>query len=626
MSYLKIPGRSAALVLLLIAIALTGAHASAVYREGEILIRYKPGFRSQVGARAASIGAKVTREIPQIRAKRLKLPPGLSVPAALERFRKDPNVEYAGPNHIVSICLHPNDEIYTSGLLYVFTQWGLYDPDYGDVGIQAPDAWNITTGGSNIVIAVVDTGVESIHEDLYAKIVPGINTIDGQNPSNSEDDHGHGTFVAGVAAAMTNNYIGIAGVSWGARIMPVKALDADGYGTEADAAEGIVWAADNGAHIINMSFGGYDDVPVEQAAIEYAWNKGCVLVAASGNDGSNADFFPAFYDQVIAVGATNELMQRCTEADWYEGGSNYGAYLDVMAPGNNIVSSTLTSAGLWGPYEIASGTSAAAPFVSGIAALIKSAQPSWTNAQIADQIKSTARDIDAPGWDQYTGWGVASAYRALANQPTETITIGALNDMPGGSFVRVGNAVITSGSNMLSDRFYVEQPDRACGIMISYDTNPPAGYFLGDVVDIAGTLMTISGERAIQGATLTKKGTQTPIAPMSLSSRWIGGSRLGLKSGVTNGVGLNNIGLLVSVYGRVVSTFTWTYFYIDDGSGLFDGSGLPGLKVICGGLTKPPEGAYVRVTGISSIERPAGTSLSIPVIRARRQSDIQIIN
>lgn len=614
------------LVAALAALLVLIAHAAfAAYREGEILVRYKHGHRAQVVSRLSSGRASVAQEIAQIRMQRVKLPPGQAVTDAVAQLKNDPNVEYVGPNHIISICRSPNDDIYLNGLLYVFTQWGLYDPYYPDAGINAEQAWDITTGSPDVTIAIIDTGVQSTHEDLYAKLVPGINTIAGDNPSNTEDGHSHGTFTSGIAGAMTDNYTGIAGVSWGSMIMPIKALDDTGYGTEADAAAAIIWAADHGADIINMSFGGYDDVPAEKDAVEYAWNKGCVLVGASGNDDSSALFYPASYDQVIAVGATNEDRQRCTAADWLEGGSNYGVYLDVMAPGNNIVSTTLDDAGYWGPYEIASGTSAAAPFVSGIAALVKSIHPDWTNSQIVEQIKLTCNDLGTPGWDQYTGYGLVDAYRALSEQITEPLKIGDLNSLPSGAVARVAGAVITSGSNSLPDRFYVEQADRACGVMLPYDS-PPAGYAEGDVVDIVGTVMTINGERAIQGASLTKRGTVTPLQPFGVSARSVGGGRLTLKSGITNGQGLNNIGLLVSVWGRVVSTFGWTYFYIDDGSALFDGSGLPGLKVVCGSMTKPAKGSYVRVTGIVSVEKPVGTSLSIPVIRPRRQSDILITN
>ena len=592
--------------------------ANAAHKPDEIIVKYKPGFRAQVLSSRALRGARVLRSIDQIRLHTLKLPPGLSLEEAIQAYRKDPRVEYVGPNHIVSICRVPNDDWYQ--LMGYYLQWGLYDPDYPEVTIEAEPAWDLTTGSSSIIIANVDTGVMTDHEDLWAKIVPGRNVITGApDPDNPYDDHGHGTFTAGVSAAMTDNIVGVAGVSWGAKIMPIKALDADGYGTEADAAAGIVWAADHGAKIINMSFGGYDDVPAELDAVNYAAAKGCILVGASGNDGSSQPFFPAAYDQVIAVGATNEYGQRCTAADWGEGGSNYGSYLDVVAPGNNILSTYGD-----GSYTMASGTSAAAPFVSGIAALVWSYHPDWTRAQVIEQIKTTCRDVSPAGWDQYTGWGIANAYRALTMAPIQTVTIGQLNSISGGTPVRVRDAVVTSGSTDIPGRMYVEQADRACAVQLLFASNP-AGFAEGDIVEVSGTLMTVEGERSIQGATLVKTGTRAPLSPLGISQRYIGGTRNGLKSGITGGVGTNNVSLLVTVWGRVTAVSAYDYLYVDDGSGRDDGTGLVGLKVSCGSLAKPAKGSFVRVTGISSVERPFGPNYSLPVLRVRRQSDIRVL-
>lgn len=198
-----------------------------------------------------------------------------------------------------------------------------------------------------------------------------------------------------------------------------------------------------------------------------------------------------------------------------------------------------------------------------------------------------------------------------------------MNSMGSGTFIKIGRAIITSGSGDLSDRIYVEQDDRACGTMLSF-TKTPSGYAEGDVVEVLGTVMTINGERAIQGATLSKIGHIDPIKPLGITNRWIGGGRLGLKSGVRNGQSLNNIGLLVKVWGRVIAN-GWDYFYVDDGSTNSDGSGIRGLKVVCGSMSQPPVGTMVSVTGISSIETPPRTTIRIPIIWARRSSDISLM-
>jgi len=600
----------------------SSAFGNPAYREGEVLVKYKTREAMAASNVSAAVsGATVANSLDQIRTRLVKLPPGITVEQGIELFRNDPNVAYVGPNHIVRVCIEPDDEWFCDPWLGMYWQWGLYDADNPDAGIQAVDAWDVETGSPDVTIAIVDTGVDSYHEDLWEKIVPGRNCITGADPDNWEDDHGHGTFVAGVAAAMTDNGIGIAGVSWGSKIMPVKVISASGEGTEQDAAAGIIWAADHGARVLNLSFGGYDDVQVERDAIEYAWNKGCVIVAASGNDNSSSLFYPASYDNCIAVGATNENKQRCSPTDWGSGyGSNYGDYLDVMAPGNNIFSTTTAENGLIGPYTIESGTSAAAPFVSGIAALLMSHFPTWNNTQVVDQIEQTATDIGTAGWDKYTGFGLVNAYSALTFTPTQTLPIGNLVFVGSGQSVKVTNAVVTSGSGMLYDRFYVEQRDRSCGICLPF-ASPPGGYSEGDVVTVTGMLQTLNGERSIVGASLKKTSHQAPLAPIGLPTAAVGGGRIALKQGVTGGTGANNISLLVTAWGRVTAV-GWTYFYLDDGAHRLDGSGLTGLKIITDKLARPMAGSLVRVTGISSVEQPPRSDVTIPVIRVRKQSDI----
>ncbi|MCL5104847.1 MAG: S8 family serine peptidase [Armatimonadetes bacterium] len=616
----------------------------AEYRQDEIMVKYKPGRQLHARAKAASINGKLIQSLDRIRYERIKLPKGMTVEQAIAKFKNDPNVERVHPNHVLRFCREPNDDLYVNGMHVLFEilgipiidewyyQWWL---ENGNAGIDAQQAWDIHTGeGSNIIIAIVDSGVKSDHEDLYAKMVPGANTILGENPANTDDDVGHGTEVAGVAAAMTNNSIGVAGVCWGAKIMPVKIIKGDPLdpfnppsGTDADGAAGIIWAVDHGAKIINMSFGDLlanlppgDTVILD--AVNYAWNMGCVLVGGSGNEGVNEQFYPACYPNVIAAGATNEYGQRATAMDWGGGGSNYGPWLDVMAPGTNMMSTCNIDPGYdisYGFYDAGlNGTSFATPVVSGLAALLWSKYPTWTNTQVVNQIKLTAKDIGAPGVDEETGHGLVSAYRALYLTPENSKTIGQLASIASNNDVFVGNTVITSGSADLPDRLYIEQADRSSGIMLPFATKP-SGFVEGDRVNVMGTLMTISGERAIQNAALTKIVSGTPVKPIGMSTKSVGGTRIVYKSGITNGIGTNNIGLLATVFGRVTAT-GWTYMYIDDGANLHDGSGLTGLKIITGNFTKPSTGR-VRVTGIISVEQPA-SGVSIPVIRVRRQSDI----
>lgn len=588
------------------------------YKAGEILVKFKPGAPAK--GIIASHRATVREVVPRIDVYCLRLPPGLSVPEAMKKFSRNPNVVFASPNHILYAIVFPNDE------WFEWFQWGLYNTE-GRYDIHAPEAWDLHTGSTSTIIAIIDTGIQSSHPDLTGKVIQGYNAIDGS--TNADDDHMHGTFVAGIAAASTNNYEGIAGVDWHARLMPVKVIDASGQGEEIDAAEGIVWAVSNGANIINLSLGTYLDVPALEAAVNDAWDAGSVVVCASGNDDlddATSPHYPSYYPTTIAVGATNEYDQRCTAADWFFGGSNYGDSLDVMAPGNWIWSTAPTwYPTLFGvPYELASGTSASAPFVSGLAGLIWAAHPGWTNQQVRAQIELTCDDIGTAGWDRYTGWGRINAYRALSEGFEPYPTIGSLRDAPDGAFVSLPARPVTAGTADFTDRFYIEEPDRSAGIMVYYGSTVTTPTSIGDSVEVTGKLSLVDGERAIANPSVTVAGSGSAPKALSMPNRNVGGE-FAPYGGVTGGNGLVNTGLLVESWGRVTSV-GWNYFYMDDGSDLHDGSGFTGLKVYAGSLTTPEEDDFVVVTGISTFEIPMGTEVRIPVVRPRQQSDIHIVN
>jgi len=599
-------------------LALSAAPRIGSYKAGEILVRFEPGAPAR--GIAASAHTTVRKAVPQIDTYCLRLPPGLSVPEAIEKFSRNPNVIFASANHTIYLAVFPNDDWFDF-------QWGLYNTD-GRCDIHAPEAWDLQTGSANTIIAIVDTGIESTHLDLYGKVLQGYNAIDGT--TNTEDDHMHGTFVAGIAGAITNNFDGVAGVDWNARLLPVKIMDSTGQGEEIDAAEGVVWAVDHGAKIINLSVGTYLNVPAFEAAINYAWGAGAVVVCASGNDGlddASYPHYPSYYSSAISVGASNEYDERCTDLDWGEGGSNYGDTLDVMAPGNWIFSTapfwyeglfTL----LFGDYgyEFGSGTSAATPFVSGLAGLIWASHPGWTNLQVRNQIEQTCDDIDAPGKDRYTGWGRINAYRALSEAFEVYPTIRSLRAVPNGTIVSLPERPVTAGTTDFTDRFYVEDPDRTAGIMVYYGPTVTTPTSIGNNVQVSGTLSLVEGKRAITNPTVS-----TPIpgsAPKALAmvNKSLGGA-IDSYEGVTSGIGLANTGLLVRSWGRVTAV-GWNYFYMDDGSAVKDGSGLIGSKVYTGSLTRPAARSYVIVTGISTFEIPYGTTIRIPVLRPRQQSDI----
>jgi thermitase len=314
---------------------------------------------------------------------------------AIRAFKSSPYVEYAEPNYIAYISKTPNDSYWSS-------QWGM-------TKIEAPAAWDITTGSDSVTIAIVDTGVDLFHPDLSGKLVSGYDFVN--DDSDPQDDYGHGTHVAGIAAAKTNNSAGVAGLSWGAKIMPVKAMNDYGTGEYADIGNGIIYAANNGADIINLSLSGPASSSVLEEAVEYAHDLGCVVVAATGNNNSSVGY-PASYPEVIAVAATDSNDQRASF-------SNYGPEVDVAAPGVGIRSTYW-----WGgsTYGWLSGTSQATPHAAGLAALIWSVSPGLNNTQVESIIKQTADDLGAAGRDNHYGFGRINARRALEATAPSLIT------------------------------------------------------------------------------------------------------------------------------------------------------------------------------------------------------------
>jgi subtilisin family serine protease len=280
---------------------------------------------------------------------------------------------------------------------FLSQQWGWFR-------IAANKAYDAGIKGSGIVVAVLDTGIDLDHPDLAKNIVDGWNFVD--NNGDVSDLDNHGTIVSGIIAALANNSEGITGVAPETKIMPLKVLDSE-EGNLRDVASAIRYAADNGAHIITMSFGGQRTrfSIITEKAIDYAHSQGCVLVAAVGNDNTSELFYPAAYEQAIAVSAIDQNDIRA-------GFSNYGTYLDFCAPGVNVVST-----GRDGNYYMANGTSFSAPFVAGLIALILSDNPQLTAEEVKTNLRTHAEDLGEKGWDQYYGWGLANAHSAIPEDP-----------------------------------------------------------------------------------------------------------------------------------------------------------------------------------------------------------------
>lgn len=284
---------------------------------------------------------------------------------------------------------------------------------YALVNIRAPQGWDVTTGSHLVTIAIVDSGVDQTHPELAPKLLPGYDFVNAD--ADPQDDNGHGTHVAGIAAAMSNNGLGMAGVSWGARILPVKVLNAFNTGTYSNVAAGIVWATDQGAHVINLSLGGASPSLTLENAVNYAAAHGVLMAAAAGNTGG-ALLYPARYPAVIAVASTNAANLRAPS-------SAFGPELDLSAPGVSIY-----SLAPGGGYTILSGTSMSAPHISGALALLLSL-PGVGPAQARSYLETSALDLDTPGWDVFTGYGLIQLDAAL-HLAIPTVTLTATSTTP----------------------------------------------------------------------------------------------------------------------------------------------------------------------------------------------------
>jgi thermitase len=366
-----------------------------------IIVGFRPGVTD---AEKAAVHAQVAnaqgtpRPIPLKRvntnAQYVDVSGAPSLAAAIQAYRADPRVAYAEPDGILRTADLPNDP--------------LFGKQYGMAQIHAPAAWGLTTGSANVKIAILDCGIHEAHPDLAGKVV---DRWDFTASANGTDDLcDHGTHVAGIASADTNNAIGVAGVGYNTALLSGKVLGDNGQGDYTWVAAGIRWAADNGANVINMSLGGFGACSqTMQDAIDYAWARNVVVVAAAGNDGTSEQFEPADCAHVVAVASID-----ATGAKSYF--SNYGAAVSVAAPGSAILSTV--NPNLYGDgrlYDYKDGTSMATPYVAGLVGLLWATN--WgTNAQtVMSRLEATADAIPGTG----TNWkyGRIDAAAAVAPPP-----------------------------------------------------------------------------------------------------------------------------------------------------------------------------------------------------------------
>ncbi len=382
---------------------------------GQILVKFKRAVPEAVIAEHLQVyNASVSGTIKDIGVSIVQVPKGQE-DAILTALSHDAIVQYVEADYYSHAFAFPNDP-------YFSNQWGLHNTAQAIQGktgasnddIHAVDAWNVTQG-DGIKVAILDTGINQNHPDLASKIV--LQKIFYTN--SLEDNFGHGTHVAGIISAVTNNSQGVAGVCPNCQLMIGRVLDDNGSGPTSNIATGVTWAADNGAKVINISAGDTVFVQALADAITYAWNKGVVITAAAGNSNTTQKFYPAAYPNVIAVAATDN---NDTKASF----SNYGSWVLVAAPGSNIFSTLpdhtynmqkMSTLNL--NYDYLSGTSMASPFVAGAAALVWASPYGTSNTAVVQRLENTADKITGTGtyW-KYGRINVANAVGFSVTTPT----------------------------------------------------------------------------------------------------------------------------------------------------------------------------------------------------------------
>ena len=449
--------------------------------------------------------------------------------AAVERLRADPDVEFAEVDRYLPAAGVTSDPM--SG-----SEWHL-------TTIGAPAAWAYSTG-AGITIAILDTGVDGTHPDLAGKMVPGWNFYN--NNSDTRDVNGHGTTVAGAAAAATNNGIGVASVAGGAKIMPIRVADPSAHVLASTVASGIKYAADHGARVVNLSYEGASGVQTVQQAASYLRAKGGVLFVSAGNSGTADNTAPNDYMMVVAATLEND-----THASW----STYGAFVDISAPGHNIIT-TARGGGYWYCW----GTSMATPIVAGTAALILSKRPDFTPAQVDATLKSTATDLGAYGGDVYYGAGRVNAAAALRKAVGVTTTDAtrptvAIASPTGGTVSGTKTVSVNASDNVGVTRVEL----RVNGKLVGSDTASPwqfswnttslangSASLTATAYDAAGNSATSSVALTVSNATAVTTDT-TPPSVSFISPT--GGSVSGtIKVGInaTDNVGVKRVELLVN--------------------------------------------------------------------------------
>lgn len=512
------------------------------WASGRILVSPKPGLpAAEFNKIIKAHGGNASRKLNGMNVYVVEMPPGREQ-AMAQALARNPHVKFAEVDGALSMQQTLADP-------YLGNEWHI-------AKIQAPAAWD-SANGSGITIAILDGGVESSHPDLAAHIVPGWNFYD--NNSNTADVNGHGTKVAGVAGAIGNNSAGVAGAAWNSKIMPMRISDPAGYLTYYSiVANSLVWAADHGARVANISYG-VENVATVQNAAQYMRNKGGVVVTAGGNAGT--------YD-ASANTSTMITVSATDSADQHTSWSTYGPCIDLAAPG----------AGIWttivgGTYGAVNGTSFSSPLTAGVVALMLSANPALQPSQVDAILTSTADDLGTPGRDDYYGYGRVNAYRAVAaaksattvDTQAPTVSISS----PGSTVKGIVTVNVAATDNVGVNRVELY----AGGVMVATDILAPYSFswdstsradgattLVAKAYDAAGNVSSSSTNITVANNTTTTADVTPPAVNIANPSNGttVSGS-VGINVNASDNVALSSVSLYVD--GALKATGNGSFSY-----------------------------------------------------------------
>ncbi|MBI2933694.1 MAG: S8 family serine peptidase [Planctomycetes bacterium] len=536
------------------------------------------------------------------RLARVVLKDGVEAREAARELAGHPDVEYVEPNFVVNTLDQiPNDPSFSQ-------LWGLHNTGQTggtpDDDIDAPAAWDLGTGSAQVVVAVIDTGIDYRHPDLTANVwvnsdeIPGNNVDDDGNgyvddihgydffnrDSDPLDDHFHGTHVSGTIGGVGNNGVGVAGVCWTVRLMGLKFLGGGGSGDTGGAISAIQYAINNGAHVMSNSWGGGAYSQALQDAITAAYDAGIVFVAAAGNSNTDLPMYPAACDHVITVSAVDHNDMKASF-------SNYGLNIDVAAPGVNVFSTKLSNT-----YGAASGTSMACPHVSGLAALLKSRNAMLTVDQVESVLKASADDRGDPGWDTIYGAGRINAHQAMqmvdqgqVDLPTAIITSPVQGQTLFGTSV---NVVGTAGGIGFAS-FTVEFSGSGMPWTVLSSSNMPV---TNDVLATFGTGALADGSYILRLTVTNTSGLNVYASVLVTVDQIV--VALGVPGSVS-AQGSSSLAIEGSAY---VNAGTFDHYVLEFGVGISPTSWSAGRFTLAGGGTTPVVNGLLGTFDLSGLD------------------------